>query len=150
MISQDTELWGEGEEEADSAHQHPSTRDGALDELFRHVQTYRKSGAYHELLEFVTTFKRYSPFNAMLVHIQKPGATYVLRAAEWAKYDRRVVAGAQPLVLLPPMGPVLFAFDVSDTEGPPLPPGVERPFDVRSGRIGRELDCIEDNCARDG
>jgi hypothetical protein len=52
------------------------------------------------------------------------------------------------------MGPVMFVFDVSDTgpmEGaPPLPPEVEHPFEVRRGRIGKELLLTVENAKRDG
>jgi len=49
----------------------------ALDELFSLTFQYKSSKAYHELLQFVVRFRYYSPFNAMLVHIQMPGARFV-------------------------------------------------------------------------
>jgi hypothetical protein len=123
----------------------------ALDELFTRTGQYSSSADYHSLLQFISRFKRYSTFNAMLVHIQKPGARYVLRASEWLdKYNRRIMPGAQPLVALQPMSPVMFLFDVADTEGAPLPPEIESPFEVRNGRIGKEFELTLDNCARDG
>jgi hypothetical protein len=40
----------------------------------------------------------------------------------WArKYQRRLRPGARPIVILAPMSPVLFVFDIRDTEGPALP-----------------------------
>ena len=52
------------------------------------------------------------------------------------------------------MGPVMFVFDVSDTEplpdAPPLPPEVVSPFEVRGGLVGRELDWTIENAKRDG
>jgi hypothetical protein len=48
----------------------------------------------------------------------------------------------------------MFVFDVSDTEpGPnpiPLPPEVEKPFEVRSGKVGNELEQTIENAKRDG
>jgi hypothetical protein len=48
---------------------------------------------------------------------------------------------------------VLFVFDVSDTtplpNAPPLPPEVEKPFEVRHGKIGGELGLTIDNAKRD-
>jgi hypothetical protein len=45
-------------------------------------------------------------------------------------------------------------FDVSDTEpeanAPPLPPEVEHPFEVRSGKIGNEYAQTRENAKRDG
>ena len=44
----------------------------ALDELFSLTRQYKSSDAYRELMKFVTRFRYYSPFNAMLVHVQMP------------------------------------------------------------------------------
>jgi hypothetical protein len=52
------------------------------------------------------------------------------------------------------MGPVMFVFDVSDTvpekDAPPLPPAIDRPFEVRSGHVGNELWITIENAKRDG
>lgn len=102
---------------------------GALDELFLLARHYRKSDKFQELLRFVASFRRYSVFNAMMVHIQMPGAQYVLPAKRWLKeYGRRPISDAQPLIMLQPMSPIMFGFDVSQTEGRPLPDGFEDPF----------------------
>jgi hypothetical protein len=127
----------------------------ALDELFSLARQYRSSQAYLELLQFVGRFRFYAPFNAMLVHIQKPGTTYVAPAHRWLRdYRRRIKLGANPLVILQPMGPVMFVFDVADTEpeedAPPLPPEVVQPFEVRGGRVGGELRQTIENAKRDG
>jgi hypothetical protein len=109
----------------------------ALDELFCLTHSYRNSHDYRELLDFVGKFRFYSPFNALLVHIQRPGAVYVAPAHRWLRdYGRHIAPGATPLVILQPMGPVMFVFDVSDTEpekdAPPLPQEIVAPFDVPS------------------
>lgn len=127
----------------------------ALDDLFAHTLQYKKSRSLSELLRFVARFRFYSPFNAMLIHIQMPGARYVATAHRWLRdYGRRIRAGARPLVILQPKGPVMFVFDVSDTEptehARPLPKEVERPFEVRRGRIGYELERLIENAKRDG
>jgi hypothetical protein len=99
---------------------------GALDELFSLTFQYKTSKAYQDLLQFVGRFGFYSPFNAMLVHIQMPGARYVASPYRWlCDYGRKIKPGARPLVILKPMGPVMFVFDVSDTEGKPLPPEID-------------------------
>jgi hypothetical protein len=127
----------------------------ALDDLFHNAAQYKSSKAIHDLFRFVGRFRFYAPFNAMLVHTQMPGATYVAPAHRWrSEYGRRVKAGARPLVILQPMGPVMFVFDVAETEplpnAPPLPPEVEKPFEVTSGRIGGELEATIENAKRDG
>jgi len=59
-----------------------------------------------------------------------------------------------PIVILQPMGPILFVFDVSDTaplpNARPLPPQVEDPFRVRDGKIGVQLALTIDIAKRDG
>ena len=129
----------------------------ALDELFSQTTAYRTSTQYNELLQFVSRFHFYSPYNAMLIHIQKPGSTFVATATRWReKYGRTIKPGAQTLVILQPMGPVMFVFDASDTEGDPLPPeivnpfAVEKPISVRSDKIESKLDRTIDNARRDG
>lgn len=127
----------------------------ALDELFSLTRQYKSSKAYRGLLDFVARFRFYSPFNAMLIHIQMPGATFVAPPHRWLRdYGRRIKAGTRPLVILQPMGPVMFVFDVIDTDpednAPQLPPEVDRPFDVLRGRIGGELAQTVENAKRDG
>jgi hypothetical protein len=136
----------------------PLDRDSArlaLDELFTLAGKYNSSDAYLELMRFVGRFRFYSPFNAMLIHTQMPGAQFVCTARRWRKdYRREIKIDARPIVILQPMGPVLFVFDVSDTtplpNAPPLPPQVEDPFQVRNGKIGGQLALTIENAKRDG
>jgi hypothetical protein len=127
----------------------------ALDELFSLARQYKTTEAYRKLLDFIRHFRFYSPFNAMLIHLQLPGATFVAPLHRWLRdYGRRIKAGARPLVILQPMGPVMFVYDVSHTEpedgAPPLPPQVVRPFEVRRGQIRGELHRTIENARRDG
>ncbi len=128
---------------------------GALDDLFISAHRYRSSLEFKQLIEFVARFRFYSPYNAMLIYIQKPGARFVCPAYRWeGQFGRKIKPEANPLIILQPMGPVMFVFDVSDTEpGPlalPLPSFVENPFGVRSGKIGPELERTIENAKRDG
>jgi IrrE N-terminal-like domain len=127
----------------------------ALDELFRLTHQYNSTKAYDDLLKFMARFRFYAPYNAMLIHIQMPGAKFVASPHRWLQnYRQRIKPGARPLVILQPMGPVMFVFDVSDTEplpdAPPLPPEVTSPFEVRGGTIGNELERTIENAKRDG
>jgi hypothetical protein len=106
-------------------------------------------------MRFVGRFRFYSPFNAMLIYTQMPGAHFVCTARRWRKdYRREIKIGARPIVVLQPMGPILFVFDVSDTtplpNARPLPPKVVDPFQVRHGKIGGQLALTIDNAKRDG
>src|ERR1700688_272596 len=127
----------------------------ALDELFTLAGKYNSSDAYLELMRFVGRFRFYSPFNAMLIYTQMPGANFVCTALRWQRvYHREIKIGARPIVILQPMGPILFVFDVSETAPLPnarsLPIRVEDPFKVRSGKIGGQLALTIDNAKRDG
>jgi hypothetical protein len=127
----------------------------ALDELFSLTRQYKSTQSYHNLLEFIARFRFYAPYNAMLVHVQMPGATFVCPPHRWRdNYRHRIRFGARPLVILQPMGPVMFVFDVSDTEpldgAPPLPREVTYPFEPRGAKVGNQLDQTIENAKRDG
>jgi len=138
----------------------------SLDALFSQARHYRTSKEYGDLMHFISRFRFYAPFNAMLIHVQMPGATFVATPSRWLeKYGRRIKPTARPLVILQPMGPVMFVFDVSDTEPcsnsekqarlfdklmNKVPLGIEAPFQVFHGKVGSELEKTIDNAKRDG
>jgi len=119
-----------------------------LDILFSEVKAYRKSKHFAELLGFCAKFKTLAPYNAMLVHLQRPHARFVLTPSEWRKYNRKVRAHARPLVILVPFGPVDFVFEIQDTYTPRQAPyeygeteiidEVEKPFRV-SGTVNSSM-----------
>jgi hypothetical protein len=151
--TENQEAWLDGHSPADEWDAHATKR--VLDELFCFARQYRSSQSYDGLLKFIARFRLYSPYNAMLVRAQMPGARYVAPAHRWSKqYRRTIKVNARPLVILQPMSPVMFVFDVSDTEpgedAKPLPPEVEKPFEVRGGKIGNQLDWTIKNAKRDG
>ena len=87
-----------------------------VDELFNDVHRYKNSKEFKNLMQFIARFKTLSPFNSMLVYIQRPESKYLLRASEWKnKYERGIKEDARPIIILVPFGPVSFLFDVSDT-----------------------------------
>lgn len=104
---------------------HPE-RDAAeramMDQLIAATSLYDSAEAIRDLFSFTIRLRAFSPFNAMLLHIQKPGITHAATAHDWHRRFQRVPkVGARPLVVLRMMGPVDFVFDVQDTEGRPLP-----------------------------
>lgn len=109
---------------------HDKQRLAALDELFYQVNFYRQGKDVRELFEFINKFSQLAPFNAFLLHVQKPGSQYVATATEWRqKFNRGIRPGARPLVILQAFGPVRFVFELGDTEGPgPFPEELLRPF----------------------
>lgn len=89
----------------------------SIDDLVGDALRYRRSADYRELVEFMASFRRQKPFNALLLHVQRPGAKFVAPAHRWVeRYERQVRPGETPLVALQPFGPVMFVYDVSQTE----------------------------------
>jgi hypothetical protein len=144
---------GDGPSPADKWDRESSRR--ALDELFSVARRYNSSKAYLELMQFIGRFRSYSPFNAMLIHTQMPGARFAATARRWLReFRRQIKVEARPLVILQPTGPVLFVFDVTDTDrlpgALPLPPSIEDPFGVLAGEVGHQLEQTIENAKRDG
>ena len=95
-----------------------------IEQLIANTRLYDSAAAAQEMLDFVARLRWVAPFNAMLLHIQKPHITHVATASDWAtRFGRRPVPGARPLIVMRIYGPVDFVFDVQDTEGTPLPEG---------------------------
>lgn len=127
------------------------TRTPEIDKLYEEVLDYRKTTDFKELIEFVSRFRHLSPYNAMLVHIQKPGSVYVARTKDWnTRFHRYVKAGARPLLILKPFGPVSFVYEYNDTDGEPLPDEFVRPFKNDSPVSKAELNLIIKGAAFDG
>jgi hypothetical protein len=129
----------ESQQSAVPADQSPKgqTRDkiGALDELFRSTLAYRRSTAYLDLMKFIGRFPKYAPYNCFLLHTQNPTVSYVATTGQWRiRFGRTVKPEAHPLVILAPMGPVAFVYDLVDTEGEKLPRELEQPFET-SGHV---------------
>ena len=98
---------------------------GLLDQLIEESRLYRHSEDYKKLLDFVVRLRNFAPFNAMLLHVQKPGLSYAALERDWReRFGRRPKDGARPLIILWPFGPVALVYDVMDTEGHPLPTDV--------------------------
>lgn len=90
-----------------------------IDELQFLVKSYRDSNEFKKMLDFIGSFPYLAPYNAMLVQMQKPGATFVLTGKKWAEYERQPKLNGQKLIVLKPFGPVQCVFDYEDTE--PIP-----------------------------
>lgn len=128
----------------------------SIDDLVTEARQYRSSKAYADLLRFVGGFRRYSPFNALLIHSQRSGATFVAPAHRWRDgFARRVKPGEQPLVAMQPFGPVMFVYDVSQTEpepdARPLPEEVVNPYAMPPlVNVEPALDWTRENAKSDG
>ena len=98
----------------------------ALDQLVRDTLIFRKAEGIRKLFDFACRIPNYSPFNCLLIYTQKPEATMVLPADKWRVLGRNLKDDARPIAILAPMHPVMFVYDESDTEGDPLPRGLEQ------------------------
>lgn len=93
-----------------------------LDQLLEDSRLYYSSTDYKQLLDFVVKLRNFAPFNAMLLHIQKPGISYAASATDWReRFNRYPKRDARPLLILWPFAPVVLVYDLIDTEGEPLP-----------------------------
>lgn len=123
------ELDAENDDSASALEQARASIQYLVDQALK----YGSSADYVNLIKRVARFHRYSPTNAMLAQLQLPGARYVLPPQTWERrFGRRIKAGAQPIVMLQPYAPVMFVYDVGQTEeGPgavPLPDAMTQPF----------------------
>ncbi|PLC51435.1 hypothetical protein CR159_04255 [Pollutimonas subterranea] len=92
----------------------------AVDHLFKQALVHKQDNAFLDFLNFIRNFDRLSVYNAMLVQIQRPGATAVGTRRRWAAIDRNVNPDAIPIIVLQPFGPVSFLYELGDTSGRPI------------------------------
>lgn len=121
-----------------------------LDELFRRSLHFRSSKNYIELLKFIRKFKKYSIYNNALVYLQNPNVTFYATASHWwKKFERRVKEDARAMVILAPMTPVLFVYDLVDTYGHELPQSLINPYQTEGEFDPKKLELTIDNLLRD-
>jgi len=107
----------------------PDSNRAVLAEMLAQTRLYRTSQEYLDLLAFVARLGHFSPFNALLLRIQKPGLVWAASAYHWAtRFERRVKRDARPLLILWPFAPVALVYDLVDTEGLELPAAVKDIF----------------------
>lgn len=93
----------------------------SLDDFYQRARMIRTGDDYARMAWFLARHRRSSMFNNLMVYTQMPEATAWDDARRWVKEGRSIREGATPLMILQPFGPIRIVFDVSDTEGPPLP-----------------------------
>jgi hypothetical protein len=104
-----------------------------------------------ELLDFIARFPNYSAFNGFLLYIQDSSATYVATARTWAKkFRRQPEQNARPLVILAPMAPIRFVFDIRGTEGSPIPSDLLKPAEIGNQLSGKVYSNTRQNCSLQG
>ena len=107
----------------------------AHDRLAESVATMSTSSGWVDYLAHAARFHNYSPNNIWLIMCQRPDATRVAGFLAWKEHGRSVVKGAKGIAILAPCiykdkdteeshvagFRITYVFDVSDTEGDPLP-----------------------------
>jgi hypothetical protein len=58
------------------SEQETDQEQGLLNSLLKRAQLYSQSESYPKLLDFVNRLPHISPFNALLLNIQKPGLRF--------------------------------------------------------------------------
>lgn len=122
-----------------------------VDEVFATTAQLHSRPNFIDLLNFLARFPNYSPFNGFLLYIQNPRATYVATARTWLqKFRRRPRQGARPMAILAPMAPILFVFDLQDTEGIPVPSKVLKVPEINVSLLGKRYENTLHNCRIQG
>jgi antirestriction protein ArdC len=113
------------------------------DQLTASVEALASSEAWAQMLSVAARFHRYSPNNVLLITVQRPEATLVAGYRTWQQLGRQVQRGEQGIAILAPVITraepepepepdettskvlrgfrVTHVFDVSQTDGKPLP-----------------------------
>ena len=107
-----------------------------LDNLISEVKRARSTKTVVDYLDFCSRFHNYSFHNTLLIWTQRPDATLVAGFRTWQKLGRRIKKGEKGIPIFAPMRirterrdqeeekiiyKVVYVWDVSQTEGKPLP-----------------------------
>ena len=157
---------GHGGRSRKSPEQRQAERQALLDSLGEKVATLGESAEWIAYLQFMAAFRRYSFHNQMLIAMQCPHATRVAGFRKWQALGRQVRKGEKAIKILgystkkitktdPDTGeevedrvsrfPVLSVFDLSQTDGEPVPSVVyEMPTgDGPAGMLDRLVTWLE-------
>ena len=125
-----------------TAAQRQAEREALLERLGEKVAALGNSDEWMAYLRFMAAFRRYSFRNLLLIAMQCPDATHVAGFRKWQQLGRQVGKGEKAIKILgystkkvtkidPATGeevedkiarfPVLSVFDVSQTDGEPIP-----------------------------
>lgn len=115
-----------------------------LDELPYLNIGYGNIDELRSLLRFVGSHNYLSPYNALILYLQKPESTYVFNASVWKDgYDRRPKRDARPVLLQNETGQLQCMFDYGDTET--MPKEINSLFDFDYELEDRWSKILEDN-----
>jgi len=127
-----------------------------LVELARGTDKARTSQAMLCYLDFCAKFHQYSPSNIWLIMLAKPEATFVAGFQKWKSMGRWVRKGERGISILAPLlikeenedgieskqlvgFKVVYVFDVTQTEGAPLPPAPDWKSPEKNNELSQRL-----------
>ncbi|MDI6737297.1 MAG: ArdC-like ssDNA-binding domain-containing protein [Nanoarchaeota archaeon] len=108
----------------------------ALKQLASETEEAKKSQFFKEYLNIMSRFWDYSPYNQLLIYLQMPNAARVAGFHKWKQLGRSVIKGSRAIRILAPAKSRkiedekeetityfrrVSVFDISQTEGKPLP-----------------------------
>lgn len=122
----------------DKSHELSKKLTTHIEELARATDAARMSAEMLRYLDMCARFHRYSPYNIFLILLACPEATHVAGFHKWRSMDRFVHKGEKGIPILAPVlvrdengedeeakklvgFKVVYVFDVSQTDGEPLP-----------------------------
>lgn len=134
----------------------PSHASRSIDRMAKDAIQHGRYSSLTALLDDVGGMTQYRLFNAFLALLQRPGSRYLLPAHRWEdEYRRLIRPNESPIVLLVPHGPLMFLYDVSQTEATPasrpLSNEFRNPFAMQDAHdAGEKLALLVDNVKGDG
>lgn len=131
----------------------PDPQSEAVQRLEDAVGAIQDSESFHRWLDISARFHSYSLGNQLLIALQRPDATHVAGFNTWHKLGRHVRKGESGIRIIVPRRRAMpddegepgqqivgfgtgYVFDVSQTDGEPLP---TLPVPTLEGEAGREL-----------
>ncbi len=110
-------LFGDEEETTSKKRNNNSDRH-TISDLYLKTLNFENSDEFCKLIKFTARLKKYSQYNNFLVMMQNKKTEFFTTQSQWKRnYGREIKDDARPYVILAPMGPVLFVYDLYDTYG---------------------------------
>lgn len=102
-ISDDTRRDGVCEKKVDYAVEQKQKLKNLTDQLEKGVKAVFESESYQKYLSCMSKFHRYSISNSILIHMQRPDASYVAGYMDWQKkFHRQVNKGEKGIAIIAP------------------------------------------------
>jgi len=114
----------------------PKEVEQALKQLVSETEEAKKSDFFKNYLDIMSRFWDYSPYNQLLIYLQMPNASRVAGFHKWRQLGRNIIKGSKAIRILAPAKSKkikedeeetityfrkVSVFDISQTEGKPLP-----------------------------